>query len=42
MSEAFDKVYHKGLTFKLKQNEMTGDLLNILTDFLKEKNKELS
>ena len=31
----FDKVWHKDLIFKLKQNEVTGDLLYILTHFLK-------
>ena len=31
----FDKVWHKDLIFKLKQNEVTGDLLYILTNFLK-------
>ena len=35
--KAFDKVWHKGLLFKLKQNGVTGDLLNILTDFQKER-----
>ena len=39
ISKAFDKVWHKGLIFKLKQNWVTGDLLNILTDFLKERNQ---
>ena len=37
ISKAFDKVWHKGLIFKLKQNGVTGDLLNILIDFLKER-----
>ena len=35
MSKAFDKVWHKGLIFKLKQNGISGNLLSILTDFLK-------
>ena len=35
--KAFDKVWHKGLLFNLKQNGVTGDLLNILTDFQKER-----
>ena len=34
IAEAFDKVWHKGLIFKLKHNGLTGDLLNILIDFL--------
>ena len=28
--KAFDKAWHKGLIFKLKQNGVTGDLLNII------------
>ena len=35
MSKAFDKVWHKGLIFKLKQNGILGNLLSTLTDFLK-------
>ena len=35
MSKAFDKVWHKGLIFKLKQNGISGNLLSTLTDFLK-------
>ena len=35
MSKAFDKVWHKGLIFKLKQNGISGNLLNTLTNFLK-------
>ena len=35
ISKAFDKVWHKGLISKLKQNGVTGDLLNFLIDFLK-------
>ena len=34
MSKAFDKVWHKGLIFKLKQNGISGNLLSTLTDFL--------
>ena len=34
MSKAFDKVWHKGLIFKLKQNSILGNLLSTLTDFL--------
>ena len=41
ISKAFDKVCHKGLIFKLKQNRVTGDLLNILIDFLKERRQRL-
>ena len=35
MSKAFEKVWHKGLTFKLKQTDITGNLLTTLSDFLK-------
>ena len=34
MSNAFDKVMHEGLLFKLKQNGISGNLLNVITDFL--------
>ena len=40
--KAFDKVWHKGLIFKLNRNGMAGDLLNILIDFLKRKKKKKS
>ena len=34
ISKAFDKVLHKGLIFKLKQNGISDKILNIITDFL--------
>ena len=34
ISKAFDKVWHERLMFKLKQNGNSGDLLQILSDFL--------
>ena len=34
MSKAFDKVWHKGLQFKLKQNGISGQILNLLTSYL--------
>ena len=34
ISKAFDKVWHEGLLFKLKQNIISGNLLNVITDFL--------
>ena len=34
ISKAFDKVWHEGLLFKLKQNGISGNLLNVITDFL--------
>ena len=34
ISKTFDKVWHKGLIFKLSQNGISGNLLDILSDFL--------
>ena len=34
ISKAFDKVWHKGFIFKLKQNGVSGKILNSITDFL--------
>ena len=34
ISKAFDKVWHKDLIFKLKQNGISDKILNIITDFL--------
>ena len=34
ISKAFDKVWHAGLIYKLHQNGICGDLINILNDFL--------
>ena len=34
ISKAFDKVWHKGLTYKLRQYGFTGTSLALLTDFL--------
>ena len=34
ISKAFDKVWHEGLIFKLRQAGVRGDMLNILSDFL--------
>ena len=31
----FDKVWHNGLIFKLRQNGISGDIINILQDFLR-------
>ena len=33
-SKAFDKVWHNGLIYKLKQNGVSGDLLNLIIGFL--------
>ena len=34
ISKAFDKVWHEGLIYKLKQNGISGRLLSIIKDFL--------
>ena len=34
ISKAFDKVWHQGLHYELRQNGISSELLNILTDFL--------
>ena len=34
ISKAFDEVWHKGLIYKLKQNGISGKLLNLIVDFL--------
>ena len=34
MSKAFDKVWHKGLLFKLEQNGINGKLLKLLENYL--------
>ena len=34
MSKAFDKVWHEGLIFKLKQNGVTGNFLILMEDYL--------
>ena len=37
ISKAFDKVRHKGFIFKLKQNCISSDLLNVLSDLLNDR-----
>ena len=34
ISKAFDRVYHNGLLFKLKQNGVSGNLFQLITSFL--------
>ena len=34
ISKAFDRVYHKGLIFKLKQIGISGNLLNLMESYL--------
>ena len=37
ISKAFDKVWHEGLLLKLRSNEISGPLLNLLSEFLSER-----
>ena len=41
ISKAFDKVWHNGLIFKLKQNGISGNLLNLLSNFLRNRKQEV-
>ena len=41
ISKAFDNVWHKGIIFKLKQNGITGKLLSVLSDFLKDRKQRV-
>ena len=34
MSKVFDKFWHEGIIFKLKRNDISSELLHILSDFL--------
>ena len=35
ISKAFDKVWYDGIIFKMKQNGVSGNLLNLLSNFLR-------
>ena len=41
MSKTFDKVWHEGLFFKLKQNGINGKLLNLLKSYLANRNQRV-
>ena len=41
ISKAFDKVWHDGVIFKLEQNGISGDLLNIFIDFLSNRKQKV-
>ena len=41
ISKAFDKVWHEGLIFKLKQNGICGPLLNLLENYLKDRKQKV-
>ena len=40
-SKAFDKVWHDGIIYKLTQNGISGNLLNLLEDILKERKQRV-
>ena len=42
ISKAFDKVWYKGLLYKLKQNGISGNLLDTITDFLNSRKKRVA
>ena len=41
ISKAFDKVWHDGLIFKLCQNDICGEMINILEDFLSDRKQRV-
>ena len=41
ISKAFDKVWHDGLIFKLRQNGISGDIINILQNFLRNRKQRV-
>ena len=42
ISKAFDKIWHEGIIFKLQQNGISDDLLNILSDFLRNRKQRVT
>ena len=42
ISKTFDKVWHEGLLFKLQQNGISGNLLNVMTDFLHQRKQRVA
>ena len=42
ISKAFDKVWHEGIIFKLQQNSILDDLLNILSDFIRNRKQRVT
>ena len=41
VSKAFDKVFHDSIVFNLKQNGISGKLLNLLPDFLRNRKQRV-
>ena len=42
ISKAFDKVWQNGVIYKLKQNGISGKLLSVLSDFLKDRRQRVT
>ena len=42
ISKAFNKVWEEGIIFKLKQNGISGKLLSVLFDFLKDRKQRVT
>ena len=41
MSKSFDKVWHQGLLYKLKQNGIDGELLSLLESYISERQQRV-
>ena len=41
ISKAFDKLWDDGLIFKLKQNDISGNVLNLLSNFLRNRKQRV-
>lgn len=39
--KVYDKVWHEGIIFSLKQNDISGKLLNLLSDFLRNRQQRV-
>ena len=42
ISKAFNKVWHEGIKFKLQQNGISDGLLNILSDFIRNREQRVT
>ena len=42
ISKAFDKVWHQGLLYKLKQNGVSGKLLNLFVSYLNDRKQRVA
>ena len=42
IAKAFDKVWHRALIFKLRQNGICGEMINILEDFLNDRKQRVN